>query len=156
MVKIRPKLEIAVRSKKDPVTPTTNIYIADTIGELKQFIAGSEFVLMGGSFVQKGGHNILEVAQLGKAVIFGPDMRNFGKAVIFGPDMRNFKDESELFLQNKTGIQCKLNELTDTFNRLLKDTGYKQSFEKNAHQLIEANNDIVNNYHALIQQYFIN
>jgi 3-deoxy-D-manno-octulosonic-acid transferase len=137
------KLEIAVRSKKDPVTSTTNIYIADTIGELKQFIAGSEFVLMGGSFVQKGGHNILEVAQL-------------GKAVIFGPDMRNFKDESELFLQHKTGIQCKLNELTDTFNRLLKDTGYKQSFEKNAHQLIEANNDIVNNYHALIQQYFIN
>ncbi|MCW9029867.1 MAG: 3-deoxy-D-manno-octulosonic acid transferase, partial [Gammaproteobacteria bacterium] len=62
-------LNIAVRSKNDPITTATDVYIADTIGELKAFIAGSDFVLMGGSFVPKGGHNILEVAQLGKAVI---------------------------------------------------------------------------------------
>ena len=45
---------------------------------------------MGGSFVEKGGHNILEVAQL-------------GKAVIFGTDMRSFKDEAELFYSIKQG-----------------------------------------------------
>jgi 3-deoxy-D-manno-octulosonic-acid transferase len=136
------KLNIAVRSKKDPVTTSTHIYIADTIGELKQFIAGAEFVLMGGSFVKKGGHNILEVAQL-------------GKAVIFGPDMRNFKDEAELFLQHKVGIQCTSDELPEIFNHLILDVGYKHDIEKNALTLIEKNKDIINNYYALIQQYFI-
>ncbi|MFV1985414.1 MAG: 3-deoxy-D-manno-octulosonic acid transferase [Thiohalomonadales bacterium] len=137
------KLNIAVRSKKDPVTTSTHIYIADTIGELKQFIAGAEFVLMGGSFVKKGGHNILEVAQL-------------GKAVIFGPDMRSFKDEAELFLQYKVGIQCTSDELSEIFNLLILDVRYKHDIEKNALTLIEKNKDIINNYYALIQQYFIN
>lgn len=136
-------LNIAVRSKDEPVTSQTHIYIADTIGELKQFIAGSEFVLMGGSFVHKGGHNILEVAQL-------------GKAVIFGPDMRSFKDEAELFLQHKAGIQCDLDKLPVTFTHLISDIAYKAEFEKNALSLIENNKNIVNNYYELFQQYFIN
>lgn len=133
-------LNIAVRSKNNSVTASTDIYVADTIGELKQFIAGSEFVLMGGSFVNKGGHNILEVAQL-------------GKAVIFGHDMRNFEDEVELFLHKKIGIQCDLNELSDTFNKLLQNTDYKQSLEKNTHNLIDTNKNIVNNYYNKLKKY---
>ena len=133
-------LDIAIRSKKDPVTATTQVYIADTIGELKQFITGSEFVLMGGSFVKKGGHNILEVAQL-------------GKAVIFGPDMRSFSDEAELFLRSKAGIQCEQSELVDTFNNLLQNTDYKQSVEKNAQALIDSNKNIVNDYYAILEKY---
>lgn len=134
------KAEIAIRSKNNFITPVTQIYIADTIGELKQFITGSEFVLMGGSFVPKGGHNILEVAQL-------------GKAVIFGPDMRSFTDEAETFLQTKAGIQCELSELVDTFNRFLQNTDYKQPFEKNARVLIEANKDIVRQYFTVLEKY---
>lgn len=134
-------LNIAVRSKKDTVSENTDVYIADTIGELKQFIAGSEFVLMGGSFVQKGGHNILEVAQL-------------GKAVIFGPDMRSFEDEAELFLQHKAGIQCNLNQLTGVFNRLVEDNKYKQDFEKNALALIDSYKNIVDNYYNIIKLHF--
>ena len=134
------KLDIAIRSKKDPVTATSQVYIADTIGELKQFIAGSEFVLMGGSFVEKGGHNILEVAQL-------------GKAVIFGPDMRSFSDEAELFLLSKAGIQCELSKLVDTFNKFLQNTDYKQPYEKNAHILIDINKNIVNHYYATLKKY---
>ena len=135
------KLDIAIRSKKEPVTSQTDIYIADTIGELKQFIAGSEFVLMGGSFVQKGGHNILEVAQL-------------GKAVVFGPDMRNFKDETALFLQHEAGIQCSLDELPEIFSRLILDIEHKQFLEKNAVTLIELNNNIVNQYYSNLKTYF--
>ena len=135
------KLDIAIRSKKEPVTSQTDIYIADTIGELKQFIAGSEFVLMGGSFVQKGGHNILEVAQL-------------GKAVIFGPDMRSFKDEAELFLQYNAGIQCDLEHLADIFTRLVKENEYRTNFEKNTKTIIEANTNIFNDYYTRIKNYF--
>ena len=131
-------LNIAVRSKKDTVSENTDIYIADTIGELKQFIAGSEFVLMGGSFVQKGGHNILEVAQL-------------GKAVIFGPDMRNFMDEADIFIKYNAGIQCELTELSGFFNKLLSDSQYKKGIEKNAHTLIEENNNLEKYYNYLMK-----
>ena len=131
-------LNIAVRSKKDTVSENTDVYIADTIGELKQFIAGSEFVLMGGSFVEKGGHNILEVAQL-------------GKAVIFGPDMRNFMDEANIFIQYNAGIQCELTELSGFFNKLLSDINYKSIIEKNAQNLINENNNLEKYYHYLIK-----
>ena len=96
---------------------------------------------MGGSFVQKGGHNILEVAQL-------------GKAVIFGSDMRSFEDEAELFLQYEAGIQCNLNQLTGIFNRLVEDNKYKQDFEKNTLILINSYKNIVDNYYNNIKIYF--
>lgn len=133
-------IEIAIRSKNDPVIATTDIYIADTIGELKQFIAGSEFVLMGGSFVEKGGHNILEVAQL-------------GKAVVFGQDMRSFEDEANIFIQYNAGIQCELTELSGLFNKLLSDVNYKKTIEKNAQNLINENNNI-EKYYNIINTYF--
>lgn len=135
-------IEIAVRSKKDNVIKKTNVYIADTMGELKQFIAGSEFVIMGGSFVPKGGHNILEVAQL-------------GKAVIFGPDMRSFEDEAKLFLQYKTGVQCELDDLTKTLDTFKENIEYKKTFEQNTQYLTSENANIINQYDASLRKYLI-
>jgi len=83
--------QIAIRSKNEAITAETRIYIADTFGELPAFIAGSTFVIMGGAFAEKGGQNILEVAQQ-------------GKAVIFGKHMDNFRDEAKLFLQQQAGV----------------------------------------------------
>ncbi len=68
---------IARRSRGEPVTQRTRVYLADTFGELEGFIAGARLVFMGGSLVPVGGHNILEVARQGKAVLFGPHMHNF-------------------------------------------------------------------------------
>ena len=130
-----------MRSKNEIVTPTTDVYIADTMGELKPFIAGSDFVVMGGSFVPKGGHNILEVAQL-------------GKAVVFGPDMRSFEDEANLFLKYNSGLQCNTNELAEALNNLLTDFKFKQDIEKNTLSLIENNKNILNSYYSLFHQYF--
>ena len=128
---------IAVRSKKNPVTNKTDIYIADTIGELKNFIAGSEFVLMGGSFVPKGGHNILEVAQL-------------GKAVVFGPDMRNFEEEAKLLLTIKAGIQSDKVQLPNILNKLLQDASHKHSLEKASQIFYNKNDDCISRYYKNI------
>ncbi len=68
---------VARRSLGEPVAAGTRIYLADTLGELGHLIAGARLVVMGGSFVAKGGHNLLEPAALGKAVIVGPHMENF-------------------------------------------------------------------------------
>lgn len=70
-------LRIAVRSRAEAVSADTDVYLADTLGELRGFMAGAELVIMGGAFARFGGHNVLEAAQLGRAVVFGPHMENF-------------------------------------------------------------------------------
>ena len=67
---------VAIRSKGDSINATTQIYLADTLGELMAFMRDAEWVFMGGSMVPTGGHNILEPAMLGKAIVFGPYMHN--------------------------------------------------------------------------------
>lgn len=55
----------------------TQVYIADTLGELRQFYRSASATFVGGSLVQVGGHNILEAAQSGCAIVVGPQMYNF-------------------------------------------------------------------------------
>lgn len=68
--------EYSVRSLSQPVTNLTEVYLADTLGELKQFMAHAQVVIMGGSFDQTGGHNLIEPANLGCAIITGPSDNN--------------------------------------------------------------------------------
>lgn len=56
---------------------TTDVLLADSLGELPTLIAAADVVFMGGSLVPVGGHNLLEPSALGKPVIFGPHMFNF-------------------------------------------------------------------------------
>jgi 3-deoxy-D-manno-octulosonic-acid transferase len=71
------RLSVAVRSRGDAISAQTEVYLADTLGELPALINGAALVFMGGSLVPVGGHNILEPARAGKALLFGPYMRNF-------------------------------------------------------------------------------
>ena len=70
-------LSLAQRSQQQPVTTTTSIYLADTMGELGLFYRLASVVAMGGSFSSVGGHNPIEPAQLNTTILFGPDMHNF-------------------------------------------------------------------------------
>lgn len=65
------------RSTGKPIELDTAIYIADTLGELGLFYRLVRIAYIGGSMARHGGHNPLEAAQLGCAVIHGPDMENF-------------------------------------------------------------------------------
>jgi len=69
-------LRYAVRSQSQPVTAETEVYLADTLGELSQLMAHAEVVIMGGSFDDTGGHNLIEPASLGCAIITGPSDSN--------------------------------------------------------------------------------
>ncbi|MEM9964643.1 MAG: 3-deoxy-D-manno-octulosonic acid transferase [Asticcacaulis sp.] len=69
---------VAQRSMAEPLMAQTDIYLADTLGELGVFFRLADLVIMGGGFGQGvGGHNPLEAARLGKAVITGPDLSNW-------------------------------------------------------------------------------
>jgi len=69
-------LSIARRARGDPVTRGTQVYLADTMGELGLFYRLAGIAFVGGSLVAKGGHNPFEAARLGCAVLHGPDMTN--------------------------------------------------------------------------------
>lgn len=56
----------------------TEIYVADTIGELGIFYRLSPVVFVGGSLVQHGGQTPIEAAKLGAVVLHGPHVWNFG------------------------------------------------------------------------------
>ena len=59
----------------------TPVVVLDTIGELGQLYHFATVVFVGGSFVRRGGQNILEPAAKGKPVFFGPHTFNFAEPV---------------------------------------------------------------------------
>ncbi len=70
-------LEAALRSEGALPDASTDIYVADTIGELGMFYALAPIALIGGSLVTRGGQNPMEAIKLGAAVLTGPNWQNF-------------------------------------------------------------------------------
>lgn len=63
--------------------PQTQIYVADTLGELGTFFALSKVSLIGGSLVDKSGkngHNPIEAAKHGTVILSGPFTESFAEA----------------------------------------------------------------------------
>jgi 3-deoxy-D-manno-octulosonic-acid transferase len=70
-------LDVAMRSAGDAIKPETDIYLADTMGEMGLFFRFVGIAFMGKSLVPLGGQNPLEAARLDCAIIHGPHMMNF-------------------------------------------------------------------------------
>ncbi|MXN66127.1 3-deoxy-D-manno-octulosonic acid transferase [Stappia sp. GBMRC 2046] len=90
-------LAVAQRSRNEPLSGDTDIYLADTIGEMGLFYRLAPVVFMGASLMPLGGHNPLEPAQCGAAILTGPsfpDQKDVydrliaerGAVVVNGPD----------------------------------------------------------------------
>jgi 3-deoxy-D-manno-octulosonic-acid transferase len=72
---------VAQRSKNEPIAAATQIYLADTMGELGTFYRLCDLVFLGGSLVAHGGHNPLEPARLSCALLTGPHTHNFSAII---------------------------------------------------------------------------
>ncbi|MBI3419271.1 MAG: glycosyltransferase [Proteobacteria bacterium] len=72
-------METLRRSERALPEEKTSVYIADTLGEMGLFYRLAPVAVIGGSFTQVGGHNPVEAAAFGCAILFGPDMRNFSE-----------------------------------------------------------------------------
>lgn len=70
---------LAARRRSTGALPesTTEVYIADTLGELGLFYRAAPFAFLGGSLIPHGGQNPLEPARLGTAILTGPHTHNF-------------------------------------------------------------------------------
>lgn len=136
----RLNIKFAVRSRNDSIDSQTQIYLADTFGELNRFIAGSDVVFMGGSLVTTGGHNILEVGAQ-------------GKAVLFGPHMENFLAERQLFLDNQAGIEVADDAaLQDTLRRLLSDPDQARLIGQRALATMQSQQHVLVHYVARLEE----
>ena len=71
---------LARRSRKDALAADTQVYLADTLGEVGTWYALCPRVFMGGSLKNIGGHNPFEPAQLGATVLTGPGCFNFAES----------------------------------------------------------------------------
>ena len=108
-------------------TAQRNVFILDSIGQLMNYYAIADIVFVGGSLIEKGGHNILEPAAL-------------SKPIIFGPYMHNFREITGLFLENSACMQINnAQELFQAVKDLLNDPAKRQALGDAGNKIILAN-----------------
>ena len=104
-----------------------DIVILDTVGELGRVYGLGDVIYIGGSLIPHGGHNILEPAA-------------HGKAIIVGNQMFNFKDIHALF-RNRNAVVTVTNgeELTRETLRLFGDAAERARLEAETLAIINEN-----------------
>jgi 3-deoxy-D-manno-octulosonic-acid transferase len=72
-------LKAALRSRGELPRPDTEVYVADTLGELGLIYRLAPIVFVGGSLASHGGQNPIEPIKLGAAILHGPHVWNFAE-----------------------------------------------------------------------------
>ena len=102
------------------------IVLLDTIGELACLFQVASVVFVGGSLVPAGGHNLLEPAV-------------FGKAIIVGPHMDNFAEITSHFVAQKAVVQVRdATEFEIESVDLVRDRGRRERLGNAARELVES------------------
>ena len=119
---------VTTRTKQQEKGPQdADIVILDTIGELGKVYSVGDVVYVGGSLITHGGHNILEPAA-------------HGKAIIVGHYMFNFKDTHALFKKREACITVNnAQELANEVVNLFDDEAYRQRLEKETLAIVGEN-----------------
>ena len=113
--------------KHQTISPNTDIYIGDTMGELPMLIAAGDIAFIGGSLTPVGGHNVLEASAA-------------GVPVVFGRQMFNFTEIADLVLRHAAGIQVlDSGELGEVVLRLLGDAVLMGQYAERGRELVERN-----------------
>jgi len=100
------------------------VIVLDTVGELAKLYALAAIAFVGGSLIQRGGHNIMEPAL-------------HGVPVLFGPHIDNFRPHAELLLREGVGFQVRNeNELAEVAFKLLNSEPLRRTLAWKAEQLL--------------------
>ena len=119
---------VATRTELQKRPPDNeDIIILDTIGELGKVYSIGDVIYVGGSLVTHGGHNILEPAA-------------HGKAIIVGHHMENFKDTHALFKNRNACITVNNpRELADEALKLFDDPKHRKTLEIETLKIVKEN-----------------
>ena len=69
--------KVALRRGSAWPGPSDDVFVIDTMGALMAFYACADVAFVGGSLQAIGGHNLLEPAAVGTAMVTGPHLHNF-------------------------------------------------------------------------------
>ncbi|MCK9395699.1 MAG: lipid IV(A) 3-deoxy-D-manno-octulosonic acid transferase [Methylobacter sp.] len=134
------QLAVVMRTSNDVCRQHTDVYLADTMGELKMLYAASDTAFVGGSMVPVGGHNILEAAAV-------------GIPVLFGPYMANFKEIAEGVLHADAAIQCQNeSEIISAITALHADSAYRQSLSEKGKAFVRRNQGAITRVLGVLSQ----
>ena len=101
-----------------------DVIILDTSGELAKFYSVATVAFVGGSLIDRGGHNILEPAAL-------------GIPTVFGRHTYNFIESTKLLLDENAALMvADRYELEETLGRLLSDSRLRKVLGANAARAI--------------------
>jgi 3-deoxy-D-manno-octulosonic-acid transferase len=123
------QLKVVMRSEqsKQSLAEQVDIYIADSMGELKMLYAAADVAFVAGSLVPIGGHNVLEPAAI-------------GVPVLFGPHMFNFQEIAQGMLAVGAALQCQdLAAVALAIINIYQDSQLRQKLIANAHEFVHKN-----------------
>ncbi len=102
------------------------IILLDVIGELASVYGACEVAIIGGSFIEHGGQNLLEPAYWGKAIVCGPHMENF-------PFIEEFYKKGGAIRADDENLYQIVKELLNSQEKILSMGKIaKELYEKNA------------------------
>ena len=102
-------VRVSRRSSPAAMPADTDVLILDTFGELASLYREADYVFVGGSLADQGGHNIIEPASDGKPVLFGPHMQNFADIA------RSFLEaEAVVQVEDAGALEAALRELIES------------------------------------------
>ncbi|MDH5772347.1 MAG: 3-deoxy-D-manno-octulosonic acid transferase [Rhodospirillaceae bacterium] len=135
-------LNVSRRGNGQKINSDTNIYLADTMGELGIFLRMAKIVFMGKSLIGMGGQNPLEAAWL-------------DSAIVFGPNMDNFEDISSSLLKAGGAVQISNpTELAPTISALLSNPAECEKMAANALNLAKSMAGIIEKAMAALEPFF--
>lgn len=112
-----------VRRSQDETGSERGRFLLDTIGELRQAYALADVVVIGRTFSDLGGSDMIEPIGL-------------GKATIVGPDCRNFLDARDRLLRGGGLLSCDSSDLSATIHRLLEDANQRSELARRGQTVI--------------------
>lgn len=119
------KIAFHRRSQWDGEALAGGVLLLDTIGELAALYALADVAFVGGSLVPRGGHNIIEPAQ-------------HGAAIVVGEYTENFRDIVGLFRKQNAVVIASVAELPQTLLRLLADDAGRRELGRRAQETVRA------------------
>ena len=110
-----------------------DVILLDTIGELPAVYSLAEIVFVGGSIVDRGGHNVLEPAAAGTVVVTGAHTHNF-EAIV-----SKMREASAIIQLRAVDADEAGPELTETLTHLFADPAWREKLARRAKQLVTDN-----------------
>jgi 3-deoxy-D-manno-octulosonic-acid transferase len=136
----RQSMSLVTRTSDQPCLPETDVYLADTMGELRMLYAAADVAFVGGSLVPVGGHNILEAIAA-------------NVPVLFGPCMANFQEIADKVIAHHAAVQCgSKHEIIQVIGKLFASPGYRNELVANGFEVLSNNRGALADYYSLISK----